>query len=119
MVALRITVPYLVRSTQQGSIWVAHAEREDTGRRFGIEVQATTEAEAVERLTRWLAWQAEHTAALEALQQAERIHLRTITDSAFSGAQADETVVGLQRESLNEVDEARRTLDVVRARRPE
>src|SRR5439155_250279 len=51
---------------------VAHAERADTGDRFGIEYNGATERDALERLTRWLEWQSEHMAALEALQRAEQ-----------------------------------------------
>ena len=67
----------------------------------------------------WLAWQREHTAALEALQQAQRAYHRTIAGSAFANPTEGPTPIELQRESLDLVEAARVRLDDVRARKPE
>jgi hypothetical protein len=99
--------------------WLAHAEREDNGDPFGIECSGTTEADALARLTRWLEWQGEHTAALEALQRAERAYHRTIAGSAFASPTEGPSAIELQKESLDAVEHARVRLDEVRARRPE
>jgi hypothetical protein len=68
----------------RGGQWVARAFRADTGDPFGIECVDDSRDRAIERLTRWLDWQREHTAALDALQQAERAYHRTIAGSAFA-----------------------------------
>lgn len=99
--------------------WIAHAERLDTGDRFGIECAGQTAAGAVERLAAWLGWQHEHVAALEALQQAERAYHRTIAGSAFASPTEGPTAIELQRESLDTVEAALVRLDEVRARKPE
>jgi hypothetical protein len=99
--------------------WLAHAEREDNGDPFGIECSGATEADALARLTRWLEWQGEHTAALEALQRAERAYHRTIAGSAFASPTEGPSAIELQKESLEAVEQARVRLDEVRARRPE
>jgi hypothetical protein len=96
---------------------VARAEREANGDPFGIEVTGATESEAIERLTTWLEWQSEHTAALEALQQAERNYHRAIAGSAFGTASDGPDAVAVRRESLRSVDEARVKLDQVRQQR--
>jgi hypothetical protein len=95
--------------------WIARAVREDNGDPFGIECDGTTEDEAATKLARWLGWQREHAAALEALQQAERAYHRTIAGSAF--ASPPETI-GWQKESLDAVEAARIRLDEIRAQRP-
>ena len=84
---------------------------------FGIECAGASEAEAVDRLTGWLEWQCEHTAALEALQQAERGYHRTIAGSAFAGPTEGPTAIELQKESLAAVEAARVRLDEIRVRR--
>ena len=99
--------------------WLAHAEREDNGDPFGIECSGASEADALARLTRWLEWQGEHTAALEALQGAERAYHRTIAGSAFASPTEGPSAIELQKESLEAVERARLRLDEVRARRPE
>jgi hypothetical protein len=99
--------------------WVAHAVREDTGDPFGIECAADTEQAAIERLTRWLDWQREHTAALEALQQAERAYHRTVAGSAFASPTEGPSAIELQMESLEAVEAARVRLDEVRAAKPD
>jgi len=99
--------------------WLAHAEREATGDLFGIECSGASEADALARLTRWLEWQAEHAAALDALQRAEHAYHRTIAGSAFASSIEGPGAIELQKESLDEVEAARVRLDDVRARRPE
>ena len=99
--------------------WIAHAERPDSGDRFGIECSGSSEADAVDRLLRWLDWQHEHAAALEALQRAERAYHRTLAGSAFANPTEGPTAIELQKESLEDVEAARVRLDEVRARRPE
>lgn len=107
-----------VEAVERDGQWVARARREDTGDPFGIECAAATEAEAVARLTRWLDWQREHTAALEALQQAERAYHRTIAGSAFASPTEGPSPIEMQKESLEAVEAARVRLDEVRARKP-
>jgi len=110
---------FIVQATERDGQWLARAAREENGDPFGIECAGATEAEATARLTRWLEWQNEHTAALEALQQAERAYHRTIAGSAFANPMEGPTAIELQKESLDEVEAARVRLDEVRARRPE
>jgi hypothetical protein len=104
---------------QRGSSWIAHAERADTGDRFGVECAGDTEEDAVARLQRWLGWQDEHAAALEELQRAESAYHRTIAGSAFASTSEGPSPVELQKESLDAVEAARQRLDEVRARKPE
>ena len=109
---------YRLVAVERAGDWLAHAEREDTGDSFGIECAGPSEADAVANLTRWLEWQSEHTAALEALQDAERAYHRTIAGSAFASPTEGPTAIELQKESLDAVEAARVRLDDVRARRP-
>ena len=67
----------------------------------------------------WLVWQREHTAALEALQEAQRAYHRTIAGSAFASPTEGPTAIELQKESLDVVEAARVRLDEIRARRPD
>ena len=109
---------YRLTATERDGRWLARAERGPSGDVFGIECAGGTEAEAVNRLTRWLAWQHEHAAALASLQEAERAYHRTIAGSAF--AVPGEGTPHLDRQAaLDEVDAARRRLDLVRASQPE
>jgi phosphoglycolate phosphatase-like HAD superfamily hydrolase len=110
---------FILRATERDGQWLAHAEREDNGDPFGIEWAGASEAEAVARLTRWLEWQSEHTAALEALQQAERAYHRTIAGSAFASPTEGPSAIEMQKESLDGVEAARVRLDEVRARKPQ
>jgi len=110
---------YRVRTASKGSTWIAWAERTEDGSRFGIEVDAPTEAEAIARLTRWLEWQREHATALAALQQAERDYHRTIAGSAFASEAEGPSPVEMQTDGLKAVESARLRLDEVRARKPE
>ena len=99
--------------------WLARATRGETGDPFGIECAGPTEDDAVVRLTRWLEWQSEHAAALDALQQTERAYHRTIAGSAFASATEGPSAIELQKESLEAVEAARVRLDEIRARKPE
>jgi hypothetical protein len=110
---------YRVICAERAGQWVARAERDDNGDPFGVEWRGATEEDAAGRLTRWLEWQAEHTAALEALQQAERAYHRTIAGSAFASPTEGPSALELQKESLEAVEAARVRLDEVRARRPQ
>jgi hypothetical protein len=112
-------VNHIIRTIERGGQWVAYAERADNGDRFGIECGGATEADAKERLQRWLAWQSEHTAALESLQLAERAYHRTIAGSAFANATEGPSAIEIQKESLDAVEAARQRLDEIRARKPE
>ena len=114
-----MTADYRIRTQSRGTTWVAWAERADDGSRFGIECEASTEAQAIARLTRWLDWQREHMAALAALQEAERDYHRTIAGSAFTAPDEGPSPVELQKDGLKAVQAARLRLDDVRARRPE
>ncbi len=103
----------------RGGQWVARAFRADTGDPFGIECVDDSRDRAIERLTRWLDWQREHAAALDALQQAERAYHRAIAGSAFANPTEGPTAIELQKESLDAVEAARVRLDEVRAEKPE
>jgi hypothetical protein len=110
---------YRVVSSERDGQWLARAAREDTGDPFGIECTGATEEEADARLTRWLEWQGEHTAALDELQRAEHAYHRTIAGSAFVSPTEGPGAIELQKESLDAVEAARVRLDEIRARRPE
>jgi hypothetical protein len=99
--------------------WIARATRVPTGDPFGVECAGETEAEAVARLTRWLEWQSEHAAALDALQRAERAYHRTIAGSAFASPTEGPSAIELQKESLEAVEAARVQLDEIRTRKPD
>jgi len=110
-------VSYRIFVIERDGQWVARAEREDTGKPFGIECTGPTQSEASIRLTRWLEWQSEHMAALAALQTAERVYQRTVA-GAFA-RQPDASAIAARRESLDALEAARVTLDDVRSRKPE
>jgi hypothetical protein len=110
---------YRIDVSERDRQWVARAIRDDNGDPFGIECIGATEADAQDRLVRWLEWQHEHTEALAALQQAERAYHRTITGSAFASATEGPSPLELQKEALAAVEGARIRLDEVRARKPE
>jgi hypothetical protein len=109
----------VVRAIERDGRWVAYAERAGSGDRFGVECGGATEREATDRLNRWLEWQRAHTAALEALQAAERAYHRTIAGSAFASPTKGPSPIELQKESLDSVEAARIRLDEIRASRPE
>ncbi len=110
---------YRLVADRRETQWIAHAERAATGERFGVECSGATEADALDRLARWLEWQSEHAAALDALRRAEHAYHRTIAGSAFVGPTEGPSAIEMQKESLDEVEAARVQLDEVRARRPE
>ncbi len=72
-----------------------------------------------EKSDAWLAWQREHSVALEALQQAQRAYHRTIAGSAFASATEGPSAIDMQKESLDAVEAARVRLDDIRTRQPE
>jgi hypothetical protein len=109
---------YRVVCEERDGQWLARALRADTGDPFGVECAGPTDAEAVARLARWLEWQSEHAAALEALQSAERAYHRTIAGSAFANPTEGPSAIELQKESLETVEAARVRLDEIRARKP-
>ncbi|HEY7292768.1 MAG TPA: hypothetical protein VH583_23220 [Vicinamibacterales bacterium] len=111
-------IPRVICQERDGQ-WIARAFRDDTGDPFGIECAAPTRDEAIRRLTRWLDWQREHTAALEALQQAEHAYHRTIAGSAFANPAEGPSAIELQKEALDAVEAARVRLDQIRAAKPE
>jgi hypothetical protein len=112
-------VRYRLVAERRDGRWVARAERTDTNDRFGIESAGATESEAIETLSRWLDWQSEHAAALDALQRAEHAYHRTIAGSAFASPTEGPSATELQKESLDAVESARARLDEIRARKPE
>jgi hypothetical protein len=110
---------YRLIATGHDVTWKAHAERAQSGERFGIECAGVSESDAIDRLAAWLDWQHEHAAALEALQQAEDAYHRTIAGSAFASPTEGPSPHELQRESLEQLKDARQRLDEVRLREPE
>jgi len=108
---------HLVKTIARDGRWIAYAERGD-GDRFGIEMTAATEAEAADRMRRWLEWQQAHADALEALQRAEQAYHRTVAGSAFANPSEGPSALEMQKESLQAVEAARVALDEIRARRP-
>jgi hypothetical protein len=112
-------VTYRLAANEREGQWIAHAVRDDNGDPFGVECAGVTETDALDRLTRWLDWQHEHAAALEALQRAERAYHRTIAGSAFASPTEGPTPLELQKESLEALESARVNLDEVRSAKPE
>jgi hypothetical protein len=110
---------YRLLCEQRNGQWLARAIREDTGDPFGVECAGPSDAAAEARLRRWLEWQSEHAAALEALQSAERAYHRTIAGSAFASPTEGPSAIELQKESLEAVEAARIRLDEIRTRKPE
>jgi len=107
----------LVASVRDG-VWTAHAERQPSGERFGIDCAGATEEAAADRLVKWLTWQDAHSRALEALQSAERMYHRAVAEGAFVSS-ADDSADDLRRQSLAQIEAACAQLDDVRSRRPE
>jgi hypothetical protein len=110
---------FTLHAVERGGDWIAHAVREDSGDRFGIECAGASEGDAIGRLTEWLEWQHDHAAALDALQCTEREYHRTIAGSAFANPTEGPTPLELQKESLEAVEAARVRLDEIRARQPQ
>ena len=106
---------YRVQLTEDEGVWVASARRLDTGDAFGPPMPADRADEAIDQLARWLEWQQTHAAALRALQAAESTYHRL---SADRFAAANGTDRAARRLALATLDERRRLLDEVRARRP-
>jgi hypothetical protein len=104
---------------ERGGQWIARAVRVETGDPFGVEYAGVSEDDARMRLTRWLDWQREHAAALDALQQSERAYHRAIAGGAFANAADGASVIELQKQSLAGVEAARVRLDEVRSSKPE
>lgn len=112
-------VSYRVEVRGSGHEWKAAAIRRDSGDRFGPEIVAPTDREAIDRMVRWLRWQHQHSEALASLQQAEHAYHRgVVAGSAFAPTTDDASVGEMPRRSLEAVEAARRHLDGVRARRP-
>jgi hypothetical protein len=110
---------YRITAVEREGQWVAYAERDDTGDRFGIEAVAASESEVLARLTRWLEWQAQHASALEALQTAENAYHRTLAGGAFVSASEGPSALERQKESLAAVEAARIRLDEIRGEKPD
>jgi hypothetical protein len=108
-----------IETVERDGEWVARARNDETGDVFGIECAALTEADATARLTRWLDWQREHAAALDALQQAEHAYHRTIAGSAFASVVEGPSPMELQKAALQAIEDARVRLDDVRSQKPE
>jgi hypothetical protein len=111
-------VRYHIVAIERDRQWVAHAERTDTGARFGAECGGGSAEEACDRVARWLEWQDEHASALEELQRAEHAYHRTIAGSAFSSPVEGPSALEMQKESLEALEAARLRLDEIRSRRP-
>src|SRR5947209_8468078 len=57
---------YRLIAERRDAQWIAYAEPRGTSGRFGMECAGATEDEAIDKLSRWLEWQTEHSAALDA-----------------------------------------------------
>ena len=110
---------YRIAAIEREGQWMAHAERSDTGDRFGVECSGASRQEASARVVLWLEWQEAHAAALESLQRAEEAYHRTIAGSAFASPTEGLSAIEMQKESLEAVEAARVQLDDIRARRPD
>jgi len=112
-----VLAPFRITTAERDGRWLARAGRGLSDDVFGIECGGATEAEAVNRLTRWLVWQHEHAGALAALQETEHAYHRTIAGSAFAVPREGTANVDRQA-ALHAVDAARQRLDEVRTRQP-
>lgn len=108
---------YRIETVQEEGRWIARA-RGPEGRLFGVPCAGDTPEEASGRLERWLAWQREHEAALQALQRAERAYHRTLAGAAFANPTEGPSPLEMQKESLRALEAARERLDEIRARQP-
>ena len=111
-------VTYRLTAIEQNGRWIASAVRTDTEERFSVDMAGASESDAIAAMIRWLEWQRDHAAALEALQQAEHAYHRTIAGSAFASLTEGPSALELQKESLERVEAARLRLDDIRARKP-
>lgn len=109
-------VTYRLAASVRDGVWTAHAERQPSGDRFGIDCAGPTEEAAKDRLAKWLIWQDSHSRALDALQSAERTYHRAMAEGAFGNESAADD---LRRQTLAQIEAAAAHLDEVRARRPE
>ena len=109
-------VRYEICTSREGTEWRAYAMR--GGDRFGVEVSAAIEAEAIERLTVWLKWQHAHGEALATLQQAEQAYHRALAVRAFTAPRASAETPEAS-DLLAVIGAARANLDIVRARKPQ
>jgi hypothetical protein len=119
---VRVTVgdrAFRIDAVEQQGAWLAHAVSVEHGDRSSDDMAAPTQAEAVDRVRRWLEWQGDHAAALAELQSAERAYHRTIADLAFTSRADSEQAMHARRAALESVDAARAKLDETRGRRPE
>jgi len=108
-----------IRVSRRDGRSVAHALRAETGDRFGENFTGGSDHEAVGCLTKWLEWQSDHAAALEALQEAERAYHRARA-SHMLASDTDRSSAGQERtECLERVALARERLDDIRSRRPD
>ena len=107
----------VIDSAEREGRWVANAVREDTGDPFGVECAGASAREAVERLTRWLEWQSEHT-AFECSAARRAGVPPEIAGGAFANS-AEGPTVEMQRDALEAVEATRIRLDAIRARKPE
>ena len=65
------------------------------------------------------AWQREHRAALDELQEAQRAYHRAVAATAFQAPAEEPSAEEMRSASLQALDAARVKLDEVRARRPQ
>jgi hypothetical protein len=110
---------YRLDAVERDGRWLARAVRAETGDPFGVETSGSSQAVAIDRLEKWIDWQHEHAAALEALQQTENAYHRTIAGSAFANPTEGPTPIEMQRDALELVEAARSRLDELRARKPQ
>ena len=108
-----------VVTVERAGRWLAFAVDERTGDRYGVEVAGESEADVAAKLTRWLEWQGNHSAALEELQHAERAYHRVLAGSAFGDAGSAADADAVRVDTLAALERARVRLDDIRARRPE
>lgn len=112
-------VAYRIRASQRTGRWTAYAVRADNGDRHGVDFAGDSEAQVVGAVTRWLQWQSDHAAALNALQEAERAYHRSVAGNLFATGAADESATRqVRRDALEQMERAKGRLDAVRARRP-
>ncbi len=105
---------FVLEVREQGGQWTVEPRHAGSGTPAGPPVVAPTAEDATARAMRWLEWQQEHAGALERLQDAERTYHRLVTGNAFGSAELSE----LQRDALQQLEQARQTLDAVRLRQP-
>jgi len=110
---------FSIRTVEKNASWRAHAVSLEHGDRFGVELVAPTEAEAIDRMRRWLEWQHEHVSALAELRSAERAYHRSIADEAFSTGDHAAVSEQARRAALDRIESARVKLDEVRTHQPQ